>query len=297
MRTIRIGTRESELALWQTNHVASLLSAQGISVEVVPIKSQGDIDLISPLYEMGVQGVFTKTLDAAQLAGQIDLAVHSLKDVPTQPAKGLEISAVLEREDFRDLLVLKNLSDAPTEEVPFTLATGSVRRKAMWLNKFPKHQVIPLRGNINTRLQKLQDDDSCSGALFALAGVKRINLAIPHGIPQDWMLPAPAQGAIAVACRADDEEMKALLAQINHKESQLCTHVEKMFLRTLEGGCSTPIGTLAQINNQKIHFRGVVLSPDGLQKIEVEGEYELDHPQIGEVMASEALKLGAKELL
>jgi len=167
----------------------------------------------------------------------------------------------------------------------------------MWLHQYPNHNVIPLRGNINTRLQKLIDDPACDAALFALAGVKRIQLNIPHGIPQDWMLPAPAQGAVCVVCRSNDPEMQAALQSINHAETALCTQVEKDFLRTLQGGCSTPIGTLAQVVAGKIHFTGAVYSTDGKHKIAVQHTADLDHPNLGVVAAHQALAQGAKELL
>jgi len=197
-KIIRIGTRESQLALWQANKVRKELAELGYESEIVPIKSTGDIILDKPLYELGITGVFTKNLDIAMLNGDIDIAVHSLKDVPTVLPEGIVQGAVLKRANYNDILVLKD-----TEEFfgqpNGVIATGSLRRKAMWLNRYPTHKVVDLRGNVNTRLQKLQDND-WNGAVFAAAGLERIGKRPKGAINLSWMIPAPAQGAIMVAC-------------------------------------------------------------------------------------------------
>src|SRR5258705_700590 len=197
-KLIRIGTRDSQLAAWQATQVKELLARYGLASELVYIKSEGDIDLKTPLYEMGVQGIFTKSLDIALLNNKIDIAVHSMKDVPVQLAKGIVQAAILKRASYKDLFVYREtdffLNDPSSKDV---IATSSIRRKAQWLHRYPNHVIANLRGNINTRLQKVKDNN-WQGAIFAAAGLERINLRPQNCIELDWMLPAPAQGAIMV---------------------------------------------------------------------------------------------------
>ena len=197
-KRIRIGTRESELALWQANTVAQKINKLGIATEIIAVKSTGDIILDKPLYELGITGIFTKTLDMALLQGTIDIAVHSMKDVPTSLPQGIKSFAVLERADVKDILVLKEREI--DFEIANTIATGSLRRKAQWLHKFPSHNMVDLRGNVNLRLQKLEDND-WNGAIFAKAGLERINILPSQIIELNWMLPAPAQGALPQGSR------------------------------------------------------------------------------------------------
>ena len=216
-RVIRIGTRESQLAVWQATLVQDLLKENGYAAELVFIKSEGDIDLVTPLYEMGVQGVFTRSLDLALLNDRIDIAVHSMKDVPTQLPKGIKQSAVLKRASYRDILVVNGeVSEVSGDEStsdnsqftihhsPLTICTSSIRRKAQWLHRYPHHTIENLRGNVNTRLRKVSESN-WHGAIFAAAGLERINLRPENSIDLDWMLPAPAQGAIMVVCKEGDE--------------------------------------------------------------------------------------------
>jgi hydroxymethylbilane synthase len=273
-KTIRIGTRESQLAIWQSNQVRQLLSQHGYDAELVLIKSGGDIDLKTPLYEMGVQGIFTKELDTAILNNRVDIAVHSLKDVPTQTADGLQVTAVLERGPVEDLLVFKGdddhrMYDVLTDSAPFTIATSSIRRKAQWLNRFPHHRIENLRGNVNTRLRKLTEQ-GWNAAIFARAGLERIDLRPADSIILDWMLPAPAQGAIGIVGRADDDYCVEACANLNNKETALCTGIERDFLRALLGGCSTPISAIAQVRNDEVYFAGNILSVDGRHKATLE---------------------------
>lgn len=281
-KTLRIGTRESQLAVWQATQVQRALLANEVNSELVYIKSDGDIDLLTPLYEMGVQGVFTKTLDTALLNDRVDIAVHSMKDVPTQLAKGLQQAAVLERASYKDLLVFgENASGVAASlgyvngewtenktSAVFKIATSSVRRKAQWLNRYPDHEIDNLRGNVNTRLQKLKDSD-WQGAIFAAAGLERIGLRPESSVELDWMLPAPAQGAIMIVCRAGDADAMNACAPLNHEQTALCTRVEKDFLRVLMGGCATPISALAQIDSGNLQFEGNILSLDGTKKVEI----------------------------
>lgn len=267
---IRIGTRKSPLAVWQAELVQQALTQQGFQTELVLIKSDGDIDLVTPLYEMGVQGIFTKAPDAALLNHHIDIAVHSLKDVPTQMASGIVQAAVLKRDSPLDILVYKNkpfFLDNPLSEA--VIATGSIRRQAQWLHRFPNHRLENLRGNVNSRLQKLQDN-AWDGAIFAAAGLERINIRPETSLDLDWMLPAPAQGAITVVCRAEDDWLREACQPLNHALTALCTHIERDFLRTLMGGCSTPIAALAIVEGENIVFKGNVCSRDGAEKIDID---------------------------
>lgn len=266
-KPIRIGTRDSELALWQAHTVEARLNALGYETEIIAVKSTGDLILDKPLYELGITGIFTKTLDIAMINGQVDIAVHSMKDVPTALPRGIVQAAVLERADESDILVYKNNLDFLDSEG--TIATGSLRRRAQWLHRHPNHRVEDLRGNVNTRLQKLADND-WDGAIFAAAGLERINKTPVNHMVLDWMLPAPAQGAMVVVAMAEDAFCREAVGKLNHFETEIATRVERDFLKKLEGGCTAPIGALAEINGNEIRFLGALFSIDGKQKIEIE---------------------------
>ncbi len=268
-KTIRIGTRDSELALWQTKTVEKKLNDLGYETEIIAVKSDGDIVLDKPLYELGITGIFTKTLDLAMIQGKIDIAVHSMKDVPTLLPNGIVQGAVLERASAYDILVHKGNLDFLSQENS-TIASSSLRRKACWLHKYPTHKVADIRGNVNTRLQKVIDSN-WNGAIFAEAGLDRINLKPDNFITLDWMIPAPAQGAMIVVCNADDFFSLDAVSQLNHIETEICTYIERQFLKTLEGGCTAPIGAIATYNEKDdvIDFTGVLLSIDGKQKLEI----------------------------
>lgn len=295
MKTIRIGTRDSELALWQANTVEKKLNELGYKTEIIAVKSQGDIILDKPLYELGITGIFTKTLDIAMLNGDVDIVVHSMKDVPTQLPKGIVQGAVLERANVFDILIHKGNTDFLTSEG--TIATGSLRRKSQWLSKYPKHKVENLRGNVNSRLQKL-NNNNWNGAIFAAAGLERINLKPDSFIELDWMIPAPAQGAMLVVAMENDTFCREAVAKLNHQETEICTSIERQFLRTLEGGCTAPIGALAQIKNQTIHFQGVLFSLDGKQQFTIEKNCTFDnYKTFGEDCAKEILNNGGNVLM
>jgi len=296
-KTIRIGTRDSELALWQAHTVQKKLNDLGYSTEIVAVKSQGDIILDKPLYELGITGIFTKTLDIAMINGQVDIAVHSMKDVPTALPTGIVQAAVLERANVLDILVHKGKTDFLNEKA--TIATGSLRRQAQWLNKYPNHTVVDLRGNVNTRMQKLQDND-WSGAVFAAAGLERINLKPDTVINLDWMVPAPAQGAMVVVAMGNDDFTVDAVSQLNDIETEICTYIERQFLRTLEGGCTAPIGALAKYNQQDdtIEFHGCLLSIDGQQKFEIIKAVDISEwKKLGFFTAKEILDNGGSDLM
>jgi hydroxymethylbilane synthase len=297
-KVLRIGTRDSQLAVWQASLVQSLLKEAGVTSELVYIKSEGDIDTVTPLYALGVTGVFTKTLDAALLNNRIDIAVHSMKDVPVQLAKGIQQAAVLKRASHNDIFVYKEeidfLNDFNSEA---TIATGSVRRIAQWLNRYPNHKIESLRGNVNTRLRKVEESN-WKGAIFAAAGLERIHLRPGKSIDLDWMLPAPAQGAIMVVCREDDDHAFNACQPFNHESTALCTKIERDFLSGLLGGCSTPISALAEVKDEEIIFKGNVVSPDGMQKEEIERSISLSNAaNFGFTVAKEILLNGGDAIV
>lgn len=293
-KVIRIGTRESALALWQAHTFQDLLNSKGFSSELIPIKSEGDLDLVQPLYEMGTVGIFTKTLDTALLNNRIDLAIHSMKDVPTLLPKGIQQAAVLERGPVKDVLVKK--TNASSFEIPQIIATGSLRRKAQWLSKFPNHNIVPLRGNIQTRLKKLKNED-WDGAIFAEAALVRLKTENENVNILDWMIPAPAQGALMIVCKSKDKALLNILKQFNHPETALCTQIERDFLRTLEGGCTAPIGAIAIVEGNNIQFQGGVFSLDGKRKFIIDETFEKSMELKGVKLANQLLKKGAVELL
>jgi hydroxymethylbilane synthase len=260
--TIRIGTRDSKLALWQAHAVADELKAIGYTTTIVPAKSKGDLDLQTPLHQMGGTGLFTKVLDDILLRGDIDIAVHSLKDYPTVSPDGIAIAAVLPREDPLDILVHKGSGPLLSDIKNAVIATGSIRRRAQWLNKYPSHRLTNLRGNVQTRMEKLHSND-WHGAIFAKAGLRRMDMIPEQALDLDWMIPAPAQGVVGIACQSGAIEIREALTRINHLPSWETSVLERAFLNTLEGGCSAPIGALAIRNDRGFAFRGGVFSVDG----------------------------------
>ncbi|WGK65740.1 hydroxymethylbilane synthase [Croceiramulus getboli] len=297
-RSIRIGTRESQLALWQARTVQQSLEEKGYSCELVPISSTGDQVLDQPLYTLGITGIFTKTLDVAMLNGQVDIAVHSMKDVPTTLPQGIVQAAVPPRATAEDILVLHpDQPEADFFNEPATIATGSLRRQAQWLHRYGHHEVVDLRGNVNTRLKKLKDS-TWQGAIFAKAGLERIEVLPDHYINLDWMIPAPAQGAMMVVALAKDDYCLEACAHLNHSASEQCTAVEKQFLKTLEGGCTAPIGALATRVNGRIQIKGALLSLDGQTKIEVAKDAPAaEWHQLGASAAQEVLDRGGAEVM
>ena len=298
MKVIRIGTRESELALWQANKVRKELEELGYEAVLVPIKSTGDIVLDKPLYELGITGIFTKNLDIAMLNDDIDIAVHSLKDVPTVLPEGIIQVAVLKRANQNDILVLKD-NEEFFGQPNGLIATGSLRRKAQWLNRYPTHKVTDLRGNVNTRLQKLEDND-WNGAVFAAAGLERLGKRPAGAVNLSWMIPAPGQGAIMITALESDNFIKDACEQLNHYETQVCTNIERDFLNRLEGGCTAPIGAIAYINEkeEEINFKGVLLSRDGQKKITVAKTAKVGrHRYLAKDCADYVINRGGKELM
>lgn len=297
MKKLRIGTRKSPLAMWQAYEAEKLLQQNGYETEIVQISSEGDLKLSQPIYELGITGVFTKTLDIALVNKQVDIAVHSLKDVPTQLANGLHLTACLQRGDHRDILVYKDNDIFKKEKR--TIATGSLRRRASWWNKYPQDDVVDLRGNVQLRLQKLLDNN-WDGAIFAYAGLNRSeilqdleNKGLKYQVIED-MISAPSQGIVGIVAREDLD-----LSHISNKKAEVAAQIERSFLRKLQGGCTAPIGGFAQVSNEnQVTFKGSVLSLNGKEKIEVqETAMVLNPEQFGVQMAEKCIAQGADEMI
>lgn len=295
MKSIRIGTRNSALALWQAREVARNLQNRNYLTDIVPIISSGDKNLNQPLYSLGITGVFTRDLDVALLNNEIDIAVHSLKDVPTQLPQNIEIVAYLERDFPQDVLIRKE-SSRNKEFHELKLATSSLRRRAFWLKNYPHAEFSDIRGNIQTRLQKLEEGDF-DATILSLAGIKRMKMDIDYEM-LPLMIPAASQGVIAVAGHSDKTEINEILSQINHKKTQICVEIERNFLSTLEGGCTAPIGAFAEMIENQIRFKAALCSLDGKNCIATDESFEYnDTENFGEKFAKIVLENGGKELM
>ncbi|WP_304344270.1 hydroxymethylbilane synthase [Chryseobacterium koreense] len=296
MRSIKVGTRNSPLALWQAREVERNLQNRNYKTEITPIVSSGDKNLQQPLYAMGITGIFTKDLDIALLNHEIDIAVHSLKDIPTELPDNIEIIAVLERDFPQDVLVRK--PDSETLELrDLKIATSSLRRRAFWLKEFPNTQFSDIRGNVQTRLRKLEEQDF-DATLFSLAAIERMGLDIRYEtIP--IMISAPAQGVVAITGRSDDPEMNEVFKEINHLPTQICIDIERNFLNTLEGGCTAPIGAFAEINDKnEIRFRGRLCSLDGQNCIDTDEIFAYkEGVNYGKKFAEEVIRNGGREIM
>ncbi|OWK74926.1 hydroxymethylbilane synthase [Flavobacteriaceae bacterium JJC] len=296
MRSIKIGTRNSPLAMWQAREVARNLQNKNLLTDIVPIVSSGDKNLTQPLYTMGITGVFTKDLDVALLNKEVDIAVHSLKDIPTELPENVEIIAVLERDYPQDVLVRKK--DAATLELKdLKIATSSLRRRAFWLKEFPGTEISDIRGNVQTRLKKLEENDF-DATLFSLAAIERMGLAIDYEyLPM--MISAPAQGVVAICGRSDDAEIKEIFKDVNHRKTQICIEIERNFLNALEGGCTAPIGAFAEMNDQnEIRFIARLCSLDGKNCIETDEIFQwIETENFGKKLAGKVLENGGKEMM
>ncbi len=292
---LRIGTRDSKLAINQAKKVQQLLKNFGKNSILKPIKSTGDKNLIQPVYKMGIQGVFTKALDTALINNKIDLAVHSLKDVPTQIPKQISITAILKRDSPHDTFVYsKKFKKISNKSI---IGTGSLRRKAQWLRKYPNHKTEVLRGNINTRIEKLKNS-FWDGAIFSEAGIDRLNLKNINYKVLDWMIPSPGQGAIAICSLKKEFELTKFLNNINCKKTEICVNIERSFLSVLQGGCKAPIGALAKIEKNRIIFKSGLFSLNGSiailneQKLDINKSYDY-----GIIAANKILQEGGGKLI
>ncbi len=302
---LRIGTRGSALALWQTEHVRARLYAAGQATERIEIRTTGDIVQHVPLAKIGAQALFTRQIDDAMLEGRIDLAVHSLKDLPTTLPAGITLAAVGEREDPRDALVGRGPLRWSDLAHGALLATSSLRRRAQVLHLRPDLQVRDIRGNVDTRLAKLEAHPEWAGILLAAAGLVRLGFAdrIGERLPDEVMLPAPGQGALAVTARAGDAAAAAAAARaLHHGPSALVTAAERAFLRTLEGGCQVPVAAHATLDETgRLRLHGRVLSLSGeraIEGIETDRAREAAEAEaIGVRLAERLLEDGAGEIL
>jgi len=299
-KKIVIGSRGSKLALWQTNHVAGLLSKL-VSCEIVieKIKTTGDKILDSPLAKIGGKGLFVKEIEVALSSGTIDLAVHSMKDMPTDIPSDLMIGAVLKREDPRDVLLSRDnvlLKDLPPNAV---IGTSSLRRKAQLLKYRPDFSFTDVRGNLDTRLRKM-DSGQFDGMILAAAGIKRMGWAerIAEIIPAEISLPAVGQGAIGIEVRKDDSEVRDLVSKLDDKETGICVTAERALMKRLEGGCQVPVGALSRIENGELSLSAMVASLDGKEFVrDVISGSPSDAELLGTQLADNLLAEGAREIL
>lgn len=283
-----LGTRGSQLATTQSGHVADMLRAHGHDVELRIIVTRGDQNQSTPVAQIGGKGLFTAELEEALAAGRIHLAVHSLKDLPTEDAPGLVVAAIPPREDHRDAVVGAPLADLPAGA---RVGTASLRRRALLGARRPDLECVALRGNVDTRIRKVRDGELDS-VILAAAGLHRLGRKADIAEYLDF-LPAPAQGALAVQAHSENEEVLAALRTIHDEETALHTRAERELLSVLEGGCSVPVGALA---TPGLHLRAVVAAPDGKRVIEAEGRGD-DPVALGREVAGLLLDNGAKEIL
>lgn len=295
--SLRIGTRGSRLALWQAHFVADALRPH--PVELVEIQTAGDRVRDVPLAQVGGIGVFTKEIQRALLDGCVDVAVHSLKDLPTLPVAGLVLAAVPPRGPTGDVFISRRHRSFDELPAGATVATGSLRRRSQILHRRPDLRLADIRGNVETRLRKLEEEN-LDAVVLAQAGLERLGLgnAITHVLDPAWMLPAVGQGALGLECRADDSATLALLRTLDDAGARAAAAAERSFLFALGGGCLVPIGALATITANLLNLRGVVLPPDGQARIEsgVMGP-AVRAEELGRQLAEELLARGALELL
>ncbi len=301
MNTLRIGTRKSPLAVWQAEHIRARLLAlhPGLTIELVKLTTQGDRLLDAPLAQVGGKGLFIKELEQGLIEGRIDLAVHSTKDVTVTLPAGLHLAAICEREDARDALVSNRYSDLRSLPAGARIGTSSLRRRCQLRAAFPAVDIAPLRGNVNTRLRRL-DAGEFDAVILAAAGLKRLGFAdrIRACLTPEEMLPAVGQGALCLESRADDRAVNALLAPLDHTASAVCVRAERALNAALNGGCQVPIAAYAELDGDRLRLRGLVGDPDG--GLLIRGEIEGGSAQaeaLGATLARDLLARGAGEIL
>lgn len=298
---LRIGTRGSKLALVQSETIARLLRAAhpGLQVELTIIQTTGDRVLDTPLSVIGGKGVFTKEIEEALLDNRVDLAVHSLKDLPTVQVEGLALGAITHREDPRDVLLARQpveLSDLNTGQ---PVGTSSLRRRAQLLAANPRAEVVELRGNVPTRISRMESGDYAA-IILAGAGLSRLGAtaAYMHPLEFEHMLPAPGQGSLGLQIRAEDSEAARLVAPLHDAPSAICCEAERALLQALGGGCQLPLGTYAHIREGRVHLHGRVVSLDGKQLCEAQAEGSLLEPAaLGYRLGEQMLREGAGQIL
>jgi hydroxymethylbilane synthase len=297
---LKLGTRGSPLALWQANWTKSALEQRwpALRVELIPIKTTGDKILDVPLAKVGGKGLFTKEIDEALLDGRIDLAVHSLKDVPFQLPPGIDFAAIPEREDPRDAFLSNGLRlrDLPAGS---SIGTSSLRRQVQLRGKFPALRLVTLRGNVDTRLRKLTAGEF-DGIILAVAGLVRLGHAqrITEILDDDVMLSAVGQGALGIVCRSDDASTRSLIQVLDHAATRTAVTAERGLLRALGGSCQIPVAGKAKIQGQQLTIKGLIASLDGSRVIAQELSGPAEHPdKLGLALGQRMLAMGAGEIL
>lgn len=301
---IRIGTRKSQLALWQANFVAGALKERGIEVEIVKITTQGDKILDVPLAKIGGKGLFVKEIEEAILRGEVDIAVHSLKDVPTKLPEGLDIVVIPKREDPSDAFVSVKYSSIDQLPNGATVGTSSLRRKSQLLKIRPDIQIKDLRGNVDTRLRKLEEGQF-DAVILASAGLKRLGLEnrIKQKLTPDTMIPAVCQGFLGIEARVEDKQILSMISFLNDEESFIRASAERSFLATLEGGCQVPLGAYCEIKDGKLKITGYISDLEGREFYKDSMEEDLGtNPlktakRIGRKLAEKLLDAGGKKIL
>lgn len=299
VRSLRLGTRASPLARWQADWVAATLAERGVDVETVLLSTRGDREQGGPIGQMGGQGVFTKELQRALAAGEIDLAVHSLKDLPTDRVEGLSLAAVPPRGPAGDVLVCRKVSSWDALPQGAIVGTGSLRRRTQLWHARPDLNMHDVRGNVDTRLRKLAAGEY-DALILAEAGLERLGLAgeISQVLPKSLMLPAVGQGALGLEARSDDARTRTALAPLNHVETHAAVTAERALLAALRGGCLAPVGAWGRVEGGLLRLSAVVLGQDGRQRLaaEVAGE-PAAAAELGQRAAAELLSRGAADLI
>jgi len=300
-QTIRIATRKSPLAMWQAEHVAAELKKAhpGLTVELLGMSTKGDRILDAPLAKIGGKGLFVKELEQGMLEGTADIAVHSMKDVPVELPEGLHLPIIMEREDPRDAFVSNKYADLDELPQGACVGTSSLRRQSQLAERRPDLVIKPLRGNVNTRLAKL-DAGEFDAIILASAGLIRLGFSdrIASFITAEQSLPAIGQGAVGIECREDDERINALLKPLHHAETAICVQAERAMNHRLNGGCQVPIAGYAELKDGKVHMRGLVGEPDGSSILRSEGvDDAAKTEQLGIQVADDLLSHGADRIL
>ncbi|MCW8844562.1 MAG: hydroxymethylbilane synthase [Gammaproteobacteria bacterium] len=300
-RVLRIATRKSPLALWQAEHVKAALGElyPELKVQLMPMSTRGDEILDRSLAAIGGKGLFLKELERAMLAGEADLAVHSMKDVPAELPEGLHIAAVLTREDPRDAIVSNQFNSLDELPQGAVLGTSSLRRQAQMQNLRPDLSIQPARGNVGTRLQRL-DEGNFTAIMLAYAGLKRLGLAdrAKQVLEIDVCLPAVGQGIVGIECRRDDSELNKLLARLNNQVSDICLRAERAFASALQASCHAPVAAHAVLEGTQLHLRGLVAMPDGSRILKGDASGESGKArELGLALAEELIQQGAGDIL
>ncbi len=296
---ITIGTRGSALALWQARHVRDLISVKHpeYQVELLTIKTKGDKILDAPLAKIGGKGLFTKEIEDALLNGKVDLAVHSMKDLPTELPRGLRVGAILQREDPRDVFISRDGRGLGQLRSCDLVGTSSLRRQAFLSSRFPEIKVVSIRGNVDTRLRKIETED-LAGVVLAAAGISRMGFTdrVTSYLELDTIIPAIGQGAMGIEIREDDPAIQAVVSGLNHRETELCVNAERAFLRRMGGGCQVPMAAHAVEVDGRLMICGAVVHPDGQPVIRESITGELEDPEIGADLADMLIQRGGDEI-